>query len=441
MKKLYIETLGCQMNKSDSERIAGMLSHFGYETIDTPRKADLLIINTCNIRQLSADKAYSKIGLWGKWKKTDKPHIKIGICGCVAQQDKQNIRKRAPYVDLIFGTHNIYELPELIKKIENDEKVCAVPSVAVKKDANQFKIDRNVGVTAWIPIIEGCNNFCTYCIVPLTRGRERSRTPDEIIIEAENAIKAGYKEITLLGQNVDSYGKDFEDKTITLANLLRRLDSIQADFRIRFLTSYPTDITDDLINAVEECKKVCEYFHIPMQSGNTEVLKEMNRRYTREEYVKIANNIRNRFKDVEITSDFIAGFPGETEEQFKDTLTIIDELELDYSNTAAYSLREFTKAARMTDKFLSEEEKCARLERLNDKNKESCLRSNKKCMNKTFEILVESKEEKNGKTILTGRARNNKLVHFESDTHQVGDFVDVKITKAQTWCLYGELTN
>lgn len=426
------------MNKSDSERIAGILSHFGYETIDNPKKADFLIVNTCNIRQLSADKAYSKVGLWGKWKKT-KTHLKIGICGCVAQQDKQNIRKRAPYVDLIFGTHNIYELPELIKKVENDEKVCAVPNIAVQKDANDFKIDRATGVNAWIPIIEGCDNFCTYCVVPFTRGRERSRNPEEIIKEAQNAINVGYKEITLLGQNVDSYGKDFKDKNINLANLLRSLNSLDGDFRIRFLTSYPTDITDDLIDAVDECKKVCEYFHIPMQSGNSEILKEMNRRYNRDEYVSIANKIRNRFKNVEITSDFIAGFPGETRKQFEDTLSVIDELEIDYSNTAAYSPREFTKAAKMLDKFLPEEEKRNRLEILNEKNKEACLKSNQKCLGKTFDILIESKEETKGKIILTGRARNNKLVHFESDIHKVGDFVNVKITKAQTWCLYGEL--
>lgn len=438
MKKLYIETLGCQMNKSDSERISGMLSHFGYETIDNPEKADLLIINTCSIRQLSADKAYSRIGLWGKWKKTNE-NLKIGICGCVAQQDKQNIKKRAPYVDLIFGTHNIYELPELIKRIENNEKVCAVSEKAVIKDANDFKIERATGISAWIPIIEGCNNFCTYCVVPFTRGRERSRNIDEIVKEAKNAINAGYKEITLLGQNVDSYGKDFKDNNTTLANLLRELNKIEGKFRIRFVTSYPTDITDDLLNAVEDCEKVCEYFHIPMQSGNSEILKEMNRRYNRDEYIKIAKNIRNRFKDVAITSDFIAGFPGETKEQFNDTLSVIDELELDYSNTAAYSPREFTKAAKMTDKFLSEEEKSNRLKILNDKNKEACLKSNKKCLNKIFEVLIESKEEKKGKTVLTGRTRNNKLVHFESDANRVGDFADIKITKAQTWCLYGEL--
>ena len=438
MKKLYIETLGCQMNKSDSERIAGILSHFGYVETEVEKEADLLIINTCSIRQLSADKAYSKLGVWGKWKKT-RPELKIGICGCVAQQDKEKVRQRAPYVDLVFGTHNIYDLPNLIKQIENDEKVCAITNTAVVCNQNDFKIIRKKDtVNAWIPIIEGCNNFCTYCVVPFTRGRERSRRPEEIIQEAKNIVKEGYKEITLLGQNVDSYGKDFKDENITLANLLRELNKIEGKFRIRFVTSYPSDITDDLIDAVEECDKVCKYFHIPMQSGNSHILAEMNRHYTKPQYYEIVSKIRNRFPDVAITSDFIAGFPGETEEEFQDTLNAIDELELDYSNTAAYSPRVFTKAGKMVDKFLSEEVKYERLERLNEKNREVCLKSNEKFVGKTLNVLIESKTEKDGKTILNSRAGNNKIVHFEDETKNIGDFVDVKITKAQTWCLYGE---
>ena len=437
MKKLYIETLGCQMNKSDTERIAGILSHFDYTETQNEKEADLLIINTCSIRQLSADKAYSQLGVWGKMKKT-RPDIKIAICGCVAQQDKAQIRKRAPYVDLIFGTHNIYELPDLIKRVNSGEKVCAITSTPVVKDQNDFKISRKDSVNAWIPIIEGCNNFCTYCIVPFTRGRERSRKPEEIIREAKNIIKEGYKEITLLGQNVDSYGKDFENKNITLANLLREINKIDGEFRVRFVTSYPSDITDDLINAVEECEKVCKYFHIPMQSGNSRILKEMNRRYTKEQYYEIVSKIRQRFPDSAITSDFIAGFPSETEEEFVDTLNAIEELGLDYSNTAAYSPREYTKAAKMTDKFIDEETKYKRLERLNEKNREVCLKSNEKFVGKTLKVLVEGKTEKDGRIILNSRADNNKIVHFEDTTKNTGDFAKVKITKAQTWCLYGE---
>lgn len=437
MKKLYIETLGCQMNKSDSERIAGVLSHFDYVETDNEKEADLLIINTCSIRQLSADKAYSHLGVWGKWKKT-RPELKIGICGCVAQQDKNKIRQRAPYVDLIFGTHNIYELPNLIKRVENDEIVCEITNKPVICDQNDFEIKRKKSVNAWIPIIEGCNNFCTYCVVPFTRGRERSRKLEEIVTEAKKIVADGFKEITLLGQNVDSYGKDLNDGKTTLANLLRALNKIEGEFRIRFVTSYPSDITDDLIDAVEECDKVCKYFHIPMQSGNSHILEEMNRHYTKAQYYEIVSKIRNRFPNVAITSDFIAGFPGETEEEFQDTLNAIDELELDYSNTAAYSPRVFTKAGKMVDKFLSEEVKYERLDRLNEKNREVCLKSNEKFVGKTLNVLIESKTEKDGKIILNSRADNNKIVHFEDATKEVGDFVDVKITKAQTWCLYGE---
>ena len=438
MKKLYIETLGCQMNKSDSERIAGILSHFDYVETEVEKEADLLIINTCSIRQLSADKAYSKLGVWGKWKKS-RPDLKIAICGCVAQQDKEKVRVRAPYVDLVFGTHNIYQLPELIKKIENNEKVCAITNNPVVCNQNDFKILRKQdSVNAWIPIIEGCNNFCTYCVVPFTRGRERSRYPEEIIQEAKNIIKEGFKEITLLGQNVDSYGKDLKDKNITLANLLRDLNKLDGEFRIRFVTSYPSDITDDLINAVEECDKVCKYFHIPMQSGNSHILAEMNRHYSKEQYYEIVSKIRNRFPDVAITSDFIAGFPGETEEEFQDTLDAIDELELDYSNTAAYSPRIFTKAGKMVDKFISEDVKYERLERLNEKNREVCLKSNEKFVGKVLNVLVEGKTEKEGIVVLNSRAGNNKIVHFVDDTKNIGDFVNVKITKAQTWCLYGK---
>ena len=458
MKKVYVETMGCQMNKSDTERILGMLSHFGYEETQEPKEADLLIINTCSIRQLSADKAYSAVGVWGKWKDEEKKkelaqkpfrNIKIAFCGCVAQQDKEKLLKRFPFIDLVFGTNNVYELPYLIERINNGERVCATNETPKKftdgEEEAKYDIKRAKSLNAWIPIMEGCNNFCTYCIVPFTRGRERSRKPAEIMEEAKKAIKDGFKEITLLGQNVDSYGKtldpnkDYDGRDVTLANLLRDLNKIDGKFRIRFVTSYPTDITDDLIAAVKECDKVCEFFHIPMQSGNTDVLRAMNRRYTREEYGEIVQKIRKTFQNVAITSDFIAGFPGETEEQFNDTLTAIDEFELDYSNTAAYSPRVKTKAAKWTDKFIDEETKSDRLARLNEKNREACLKSNEKCVGRVFEILVESYEEKNGDIILAGRAENNKIVHFKGDKNLVGQFVNVKITSASTWHLRGEL--
>jgi len=441
MPKVYIETMGCQMNKSDTERMLGMLEHFDYTETKEPKEADLLMVNTCSIRQLSEDKAFSLLGLWGKWKKESRPHIKIGICGCVAQQKAEEVFKRANYVDFVLGTHKIYSLPEIIKKINNGEKVCECTETHKTEDekARKYTIDRVKAVNAWIPITEGCNNFCTYCIVPYTRGRERSRQPEIIIKEAKDALNAGFKEITLLGQNVDSYGKDFADKNYRLADLLKELNVVEGKFRIRFVTSYPTDITDELIQTAKELDKVCEYFHIPMQSGNSEVLKKMNRRYDRETYGKIVAKIRSIVPDVTITSDFIAGFPGETEEQFADTLSAIDEFELDYSNTAAYSPREKTVAAKWVDKFIPEDEKTERLARLNDKVKENCLKSNKKYIGREMEVLIEGFENHKGKNIITGRTRNNKLVHIPSDKDMTGEFLNVKITDCKTWYLNGEI--
>jgi len=439
MKKVYIETMGCQMNKSDTERMLGMLSHFGYEETENPKDADLLMVNTCSIRQLSEDKSFSLIGTWGRWKKESKPDLKIGFCGCVAQQKAEQIFKRAHYVDFVLGTHNIYKLPEIIKAVENGEKVCECTETHKTEDTRGFEIKRAKSVNAWVNITEGCNNFCTYCIVPYTRGRERSRLPEVIIQEAKDALAQGHKEITLLGQNVDSYGKDFTDKNYRLADLLRDLNALEGEFRIRFVTSYPTDITDELIKTVVELDKVCEYFHIPMQSGSSEVLKKMNRRYDRETYAKIVEKVRKMVPDVTITSDFIAGFPGETEEQFVETLTAIDEFELDYSNVAAYSPREKTVAAKWVDKYIPEDIKEERFQRLNDKVKENCLKSNLKYVGREMEVLVESFYERRGVMINTGKTRNNKTVHIPCDENLIGKFVNVKISGAKTWYLKGEL--
>ena len=426
------------MNKSDAERMFGMLEYMGYEQTLEPKKADMLIINTCSIRQLSEDKAYSQIGVWGKWKKT-RPDLKIVFSGCVAQQVQQNLFKRAPYVDLVIGTQRLYELPELVKRIEQGERVCSCEEKPYD-EREEIQINRTKSINAWIPIMEGCNNFCTYCIVPYTRGRERSRGFENIMNEVKKALSEGFKEITLLGQNVDSYkGVDKDGNEINLSGLLKAINGLDGKFRIRFVTSYPTDITDELIDTVIDCDKVCEYFHIPMQSGDDYVLKKMNRRYDVATYTKICNHIRTRVKDVTITSDFIAGFPGETEEQFQNTLKTMLDLELDYSNTAAYSPREKTVAAKWVDKYIHEEEKTERLARLNETNRECCVRSNKKYIGREMEVLVEKFEEHNGKNVISGRTRNNKMVHIPCDENKVGEFVNVKINGSKTWYLTGEL--
>ena len=441
MKKVYIEVMGCQMNKSDAERMYGMLEFLDYYQTDNPKEADLLIINTCSVRQLSEDKAYSAIGVWGKWKK-NKPDLKIVFAGCVAQQAGENILKRAPYVDLVLGTQRVYELPELIKRIEAGERLVSVDEIPYEE--SDIKINRVKSVNAWIPIMEGCNNFCTYCIVPYTRGRERSRKSELIISEVKKALNEGFKEITLLGQNVDSYKGENEGENLSW--LLRQINSLEGKFRIRFVTSYPTDITEELIDTVIELDKVCEYFHIPMQSGDDYTLKKMNRRYDYATYKKICDNIRSRIPDVTITSDFIAGFPGETEEQFENTLKAMIELELDYSNTAAYSPREKTVAAKWVDLYLPEDVKTERLARLNEHNRKCCLKSNQKYVGREMEVLIEKFEGVNesgvndrGENIITGRTRNNKIVHIPYDKDITGEFVNVKITSARTWYLRGEM--
>ena len=408
MKKLFIDTLGCQMNKSDTERIIGMLSHFGYEQTQDENEADLFIVNTCAIRQLSVDKAYSRLGNWGKIKRENKDkNIKIAICGCVSNLEKESLLKKFPYLDLVFGTRNIYELPKLLEKI-NDERICALDDMPICE--NDYEIVREKSTNAWLPIMEGCNNFCSYCVVPYTRGTERSRSIEAILKEAKDILSKGFKEITLLGQNVDSYGKNLENKP-NFAQLLKALDELEGDFRIRFTSSYPTDITDEVIDVVKNSKHICECFHIPMQSGNDRVLRAMNRRYDVEQYRQKVKKIRNNIKNVTITSDFIAGFPSETEEEFLDTIKAIDELQLDYSNTAAYSPRPITKAGKMTDLFIDEEEKKRRLAILNEKVKEASLKSNEKYIGSVLEILID--DVKDG--VYQGRTRNNKVVHIQDD--------------------------
>ena len=432
MKKLFIDTLGCQMNKSDTERIIGMLSHFGYEQTQDENEADLFMVNTCAIRQLSVDKAYSRLGNWGKIKRENKDkNIKIAICGCVSNLEKESLLKKFPYLDLVFGTRNIYELPKLLEKI-NDERICALDDMPICE--NDYEIVREKSTNAWLPIMEGCNNFCSYCVVPYTRGAERSRSIEAILKEAKDILSKGFKEITLLGQNVDSYGKNLENKP-NFAQLLKALDELEGDFRIRFTSSYPTDITDEVIDVVKNSKHICECFHIPMQSGNDRVLRAMNRRYDVEQYRQIVQKIRNNIKNVTITSDFIAGFPSETEEEFLDTIKAIDELQLDYSNTAAYSPRPITKAGKMTDLFIDEEEKKRRLAILNEKVKEASLKSNEKYIGSVLEILID--DVKDG--VYQGRTRNNKVVHIQDDKkYEIGQFVDVKINRVTTWCMFGE---
>lgn len=433
-KTFYIETLGCQMNKSDSETMSGILEAIGYEKVSLPEDATLLIMNTCSIRAMSENKAYSYLGVWKKLKQKN-PAVKIAMCGCVAQQTKEKVFARSPQVDLVFGTQNIYELPALLEKVEAGERVCSVMKTPYEGETS-YKPARQAGISAWLPIIEGCDYFCTYCVVPYVRGRQRSRKPEVIIKEAREIAADGFKEIILLGQTVDSYGNDFNTEGINLSYLLRELNKIDDILRIRFVTSHPSDITDELIETVRDTQKVCEFFHIPMQSGNTEVLKRMRRPYTREEYLALVRKIRAAMPDVGLTSDFIAGFPGETEEHFADTLSILDEVVFAHCNTAAYSPRRQTPASVWKDQIPYEEKK-RRLNVLNKKVRETVEKSHQKYIGRTLEVLVEDFKEENGEIILTGRARNNKIVHFKGEKDLTGQLANVLINEASIWCLKG----
>lgn len=435
-KTFYIETLGCQMNKADSEKISGILENLGYEEKSQPGDSCLLIMNTCSIRAMSENKAYSYLGVWKKFKKNN-PEVKIAMCGCVAQQTKEKIFQRAPHVDLIFGTHNICELPALISKLEQGERVCSISKTHVDADED-LKPNRRGGISAWLPIIEGCDYFCTYCVVPYTRGRQRSRKPEDIIKEARQIASEGFKEIILLGQTVDSYGNDIDDPDINLASLLKELNKTEGILRIRFVTSHPADITDELIQTVKELDKVCEYFHIPMQSGNTEILKKMRRPYSREDYLTLIEKIRKQMPDVGLTSDFIAGFPGEREEQFNDTLSIIDEVVFDHCNTAAYSPRKQTPAAVWKDQVPYDERK-RRLNVLNKKVRETVKKSQERYIGRTLEVLAEDCKKENGETILSGRTGSNKIVHFPGNSDMVGKLANVHIKETSIWSLVGEI--
>lgn len=443
MPACYIETLGCQMNKADSERMLGLLAELDYKPIDIPEEADLLILNTCTIREGAADKASSNLGRWKKLKK-ERPGTLIALAGCLAQEKGQAIQKRMPHIDLVFGTHNLHRLPDLLLEVKRSGQNKCELYEQLPDEIPETPIIRQTQVTAWVNIILGCNFNCTYCIVPQVRGREKSRTPQFIKQEIEQLVSEGFKEVTLLGQNVTAYGLDFKDDT-SLASLLRYIHDIPGLERIRFLTGHPYHVTDELIETVAELPKVCEYFHIPMQAGDNEILRRMARIYSDETYLKMVEKIRKLMPEASITSDFIVGFPGETHEQFLNTCKIVERVGFDSCITAMYSPRRNTPGAKWElDPALkvSDEEKRERITYLNalvtDSAEKQCR---KKYKNTVQEILIEGRSTRN-QEMWTGRTRGGKVCNFAPlADEKLGDLVQVKITEVNAWALRGEIVS
>lgn len=436
-KTFYISTYGCQMNEEDSEKLSGMLKRIGYIRTESRSDASIIIFNTCCVRENAENKVFGNLGEL-KHLKEKNPNLIIAICGCMMQQKgmADKILKTFPFVDIIFGTHNSYKFPEYLNRVLQE-------GIQVKEIVNKeegivegLPIDRKSDVKAYVTIMYGCNNFCTYCVVPFVRGRERSRKPEDIEIEVKELVSLGYKEITLLGQNVNSYGRGLEEE-VTFANLLRRLNEVEGLERIRFMTSHPKDLTLDVIEAVKECDKLCEQIHLPVQSGSSRILKEMNRHYDREYYLDLVKKIKNEIPDVSLTTDIIIGFPGETEEDFQDTLSLVKEVKYDSAFTFIYSRRQYTPADRMENQ-IPDDIKHDRFNRLIEVVNKNVAKSNKECEGKELEVLVEG-NSKNDDTKLTGRTRNGKLVNFAGSKDLIGQLVKVKIVKAQSFSLTGEL--
>lgn len=439
MKKFFLKTMGCQMNDHDSEVIRGLLLSLGYAETEEVEEADLILYNTCCVRENPERKVYGHMAGYKRLKEA-KPHLLIGICGCMTQQkeERQNILRELPHVDLIFGTHNIHRLPELLARAEGGERVVEVWDEAPYEEEGQdfrenLPVERSHRLKAFVNIIYGCTNFCTYCIVPYVRGKEHSRLPESILTEVEGLVEAGYKEVTLLGQNVNAYGKDLSIDT-SFSQLLTELNAIEGLARIRFTTSHPRDLGPDLIDALAGLDKVCEHLHLPVQAGSSRVLRRMNRGYTREQYLDLVQKVRQAVPEIALTTDIIVGFPGETEGDFQATLSLVEEVRFDSAFTFIYSPREGTPAARFADQ-VPEEVKKERIYRLIELQNKISAEHIQGLVGTKQEVLVEGTDGQG----LVGRTRTNRQVHFAGSQELMGELVTVEITEAGTWTLRGRV--
>lgn len=432
--KATVITFGCQQNVSDSEKLKGMLCSMGYEITEDKHSADFIIFNTCAVREHAQDRVYGNIGKVKQLKK-DNPLLIAAVCGCMAQQEivAEKIKKSYPYIDIVFGTQVFHRLPEFIyKRLKGSGRIFErdLPNGDI---VEQIPIKRDGTFKGWLPIMYGCNNFCTYCIVPYVRGRERSRDPEEILAEARQMVKDGYKEITLLGQNVNSYGKGC-DHGINFSKLLRKICEIEGDFRIRFMTSHPKDCTIELLDTIKDCEKISRHLHLPFQSGSSRILKLMNRYYDREGYLKLIKEARARIPDVSFTSDIIVGFPGETYEDFKETLSLVEEVKFSSLFTFIYSPRNNTPAAAMSDP-VTRKEKGKWFDELLRLQEKIAAENIKEYVGKEYKVICD--DYGSGEGYLSGHTSSSAVVEFKGDSSLIGNFVNVRVTSCQGGSLKG----
>ncbi len=444
--KYLILTMGCQLNENDSEKLSGMLEEMGYEETENQKEADLILFNTCCVRENAEDKLFGKLGELKRLK--EEKGIIIAIGGCMMQEKHitDKIKESYPFVDLLFGTHTLYKFPEdLLKALKERRKLEDI--IDIEGEIHEgLPVKRNSQLKASVTIMNGCNNFCSYCIVPYVRGRERSRQPKDIIQEIKELAKKGYQEIMLLGQNVNSYlrvekekGIDFEEYegVHSFATLLRAINKIEGIQRIRFVSPHPKDFTDDVIDAIAECDKVCKLIHLPLQSGNTKVLKEMNRKYTKEQYLALAEKMKKAIPNLTLSTDIIVGFPGETEEEFEDTLEVVRRLKFEQVYMFLYSRRVGTPGDKMENQ-IPEQQKHERFDRLKALVESQIQENNQKYLGTIQKVLVEG-ESKNNENFLTGRTDSNKVVIFEGSQDFIGKMQDLKIISEHMWYLKGEV--
>lgn len=440
--KAFIETYGCQQNVNDSEILAGMLTSMGFEITENKDEADLILYNTCAVRENAELKVFGNLGAL-KHIKAKKPDLIIGVCGCMMQQEsiQKQIKQKYKHVDMVFGTHSLYSFPELLSYvIEDRQRVFDIQDID-GRIAEELPVLRKKGACAWVSIMYGCNNFCTYCIVPYVRGRERSRDSAEILKEITRLAGEGYKEVTLLGQNVNSYGNDFEpdengNKT-DFADLLKMVCKIDGIERVRFMTSHPKDISDKLIDTMASEPKICKQLHLPVQAGSNSVLKAMNRRYTKEDYLAKVEKIRQKMPDIVLTTDIIVGFPGESNEDFKETIDVLEKARYDSVFSFIYSKRPGTPASKMED-CLSVAEKKKNFNKLLEVQDRISKEINDTYEGKVLKVLAEGPSKTNP-DVLAGRTDGGKTVNFKGNESHIGKMLDVKITEAKTWSLIGEI--